>query len=245
MIHRQRGLFDVEERAAQLTKMGDPLVGLKVRIDWEAFRSGLKRVHEKDRKSQAGAKPFDEVLMFKILVLQQLHNLSDDGIEYQIRDRFSFVRFLSLQLEDRVPDSKTVWTFRETLKNLDLVEVLFIRFHAQLAEQGYVAKAGQMIDTTFVELPKQRNTREEDALIKEGHIPEAWEQSEAQAKRRQQRYPGPLDEKNDEKHYGYLCPVGTKITSTPMSDISGSKATQSLMQRFMIAKSLMNCSTTR
>ena len=53
MKHRQPGLFDVEERAAQLTKMGDPLVGLKVRIDWEAFRLELNRVHEKDRKSQA------------------------------------------------------------------------------------------------------------------------------------------------------------------------------------------------
>jgi len=73
MTYRQPGLFDVEERASQLTKMGDPLVGLKARIDWEAFRPELKRVHEKDRKSQAGAKPFDVVLMFKILVLQHLH----------------------------------------------------------------------------------------------------------------------------------------------------------------------------
>jgi hypothetical protein len=52
---------------------------------------------------------------------------------------------------------------------------LFVRFHAQLAAQGYVAKAGQMIDATFVEVPKQRNTREENALIKADHIPEAWE----------------------------------------------------------------------
>jgi transposase len=185
MKYRQPGLFDVEERAAQLTKMGDPLVGLKARIDWEAFRPELERVHEKDRKSQAGAKPFDVVLMFKILVLQHLHNLSDDGIEYQIRDRFSFMRFLGLQLENRVPDSKTVWTFRERLKGLDLVEVLFARFHEQLAKQGYVARAGQMIDATFVEVPKQRNTREENAKIKEGQVPEAWDKPETQAKRRQ------------------------------------------------------------
>ena len=79
MKHRQPGLFNVEERAAQLTQMGDPLVGLKARIDWEAFRPELNRVHKKDRKSQAGAKPFDVVLMFKILILQHLHNLSDDG----------------------------------------------------------------------------------------------------------------------------------------------------------------------
>lgn len=203
MKHSQPGLFDVEERAAQLTKMGDPLVGLKARIDWEAFRLELKRVHEKDRKSQAGAKPFDVVLMFKILVLQQLHNLSDDGIEYQIRDRFSFMRFLGLQLEDRVPDSKTVWTFREALKGLDLVDVLFARFHEQLAEQGYVARAGQMIDATFVEVPKQRNTREENALIKGGQTPDAWDKPEAEAKRRQKDTDARWTKKNDEKHYGY------------------------------------------
>ena len=77
---RQPGLFDVEERAAQLIAMGDPLVGLKARIDWEAFRPDLKRVHDKARKSQAG-QTFDVVLMFKILVLQQINGLSDDGIE--------------------------------------------------------------------------------------------------------------------------------------------------------------------
>jgi len=203
MKHRQPGLFDVEERAAQLTQMGDPLVGLKARIDWEAFRSDLNRVHEKDRKSQAGAKPFDVVLMFKILVLQQLHNLSDDGIEYQIRDRFSFMRFLGLQLEDRVPDSKTVWTFREKLKNLELVDMLFARFHEQLAAQGYVARAGQMIDATFVEVPKQRNTRDENAQIKEGQVPEAWDKPDAQAKRWQKDTDARWTKKNDEKHYGY------------------------------------------
>ncbi len=203
MKYRQPGLFDVEERAAQLTKMGDPWVGLKARIDWEAFRPELNRAHEKDRKSQAGAKPFDVVLMFKILVLQQLHNLSDDGIEYQIRDRFSFMRFLGLQLEDRVPDSKTVWTFREKLKTLNLVEVLFVRFHEQLAAQGYVARAGQMIDATFVEVPKQRNSREENAQIKAGQVPEAWDKPEAQAKRRQKDTEARWTKKNDEKHYGY------------------------------------------
>lgn len=200
---RQPGLFDVEERAAQLTKRGDPLVGLKARINWEAFRPELKRVHEKDRKSNAGAKPFDVVLMFKILVLQQLNNLSDDGIEYQIQDRFSFMRFLSLELEDRVPDSKTVWTFREALKRLELIDVLFDRFHEQLAEQGYIARAGQMIDATFVEVPKQRNTRDENALIKAGQVPEAWDEPEARSKRRQKDTDARWTKKNDEKHYGY------------------------------------------
>ena len=138
----QPGLFDVEELAAHLTEMGDPLVGLNARINWEAFRPDLNRVHEKDRKSKAGAKPFDVVLMFKVLVIQQLHNLSDDKIEYQLRDRFRFMRFLGLQLEDRVPDAKTVWLFRERLKGLNLVDVLFAGFHQQLAYSVGIGRIG-------------------------------------------------------------------------------------------------------
>ncbi len=109
MTHqRQPGFFDIAERTIKLTQMGDPLVGLNAQINWEAFRHDLNRVHEKERKSNAGARPIDVVLMFKLLVLQQLHNLSDERIEYQIRDRLSFMRFLGLQLEDRVPDAKPV-----------------------------------------------------------------------------------------------------------------------------------------
>ena len=73
---RQPGLFDAEERTVQLTEPGDPLVGLKARIDWEAFRPDLIRAHEKDRKSKAGAKPFDVAPMFKVLALRQLNSLS-------------------------------------------------------------------------------------------------------------------------------------------------------------------------
>jgi transposase len=176
-IRFQPGFFDIHERTAKLTEMGDPLVALKGLIDWEAFRPFLNRVYEKPRKNNAGAKPIDVVLMFKILVLQQLHNLSDDRIEYQIRDRLSFMRFLGLQLESRVPDAKTIWLFRERLKDLNLVEELFEKFHEQLAAQGYVAKAGQMIDATFVEAPRQRNNREENATIKSGKIPQEWYQN--------------------------------------------------------------------
>lgn len=200
---KQPGFFDVAERAAKLTQMGDPLVGLNGRINWEAFRPDLIRMHEKERKSAAGAKPIDVVLMFKVLVLQQLHNLSDDRIEYQIRDRLSFMRFLGLQIEDRVPDAKTVWLFRERLQELKLVEVLFARFHKQLASLGYVARAGQMIDATFVEVPRSRNTREENAQIKTGETPEAWQKPAAKSKLRQKDVDARWTKKNNENHYGY------------------------------------------
>lgn len=75
------------------------------------------------------------------------------------------MRFLGLQLEDRVPDAKTVWLFQVGLQSLALVEVLFHRFHEQLSAQGYMARAGQMIDATFVEVLKQRNSREESGQL--------------------------------------------------------------------------------
>lgn len=196
---RYPGFFDIETRTAKLTAMGDPLVKLNAQVDWEAFRSDLARVHDKARKSNAGAKPLDVVLMFKMLVLQHLYNLADEGIEYQVRDRLSFMRFLGLQLEDRVPDAKTVWLFRERLKDLKLVEVLFARFHEQLAKHGYVARAGQMIDATFVEVPRQRNGREENAQIKAGTPPEDWPEN----KKRQKDVDARWTKKNNETHYGY------------------------------------------
>ena len=200
---RQPGFFDLAKRTTELTQMGDPLVGLNEQIDWEAFRAELNRVHEKERKSNAGAKPIDVVLMFKVRVLQQLHNLSDERIEYQIRDRLSFMRFLGLALEDKVPDAKTVWLFRERLKALNLVESVFACFHVQLAERGYVARAGQMIDATFVEVPRQRNSREENAQVKAGETPGEWQAPSAKAKLSQKDLDARWTKKNNESYYGY------------------------------------------
>jgi IS5 family transposase len=221
-IRHQPGFFDIHQRTAKLTEMGDPLVGLKDQIDWEAFRPGLNVVYEKPRKSNAGAKPIDVVLMFKILVLQQLYNLSDDRIEYQIRDRFSFMRFLGLQLEDRVPDAKTIWLFRERLKELNLVDKVFAKFHEQLETQGYVAKAGQMIDATFVEAPRQRNSREENATIKSGKIPQEWEHNPN--KLRQKDTDARWAKKNDEHHYGYKNHINADQTNKLVQSFALSNA---------------------
>src|SRR6266480_1038113 len=54
-------------------------------------------------------------MIFKARVLQVLYNLCDDQAEYQLRDRLSFMRFLGLELEDTVPDAKTLWLYREAL----------------------------------------------------------------------------------------------------------------------------------
>ncbi|OCC14666.1 Mobile element protein [Dissulfuribacter thermophilus] len=89
-------MFDLHTRVSKIDENGDPLKRLNEVIDWEMFRPILEKIRKKNRKSNAGRKPFDVVLMSKILILQSLYNLSDDATEAQIVDRFSFMRFLNL-----------------------------------------------------------------------------------------------------------------------------------------------------
>ncbi len=170
----QTGLLDWQIRFRQLDKAGDPLAKLQNLVDWRLFRTDLEPLREKERKSSAGRKPFDVVLMFKVLILQSLYNLSDDQAEFQIRDRLSFMRFLGLSLGDAVPDAKTIWLFREQLTEAGLTETVFQRFDTFLDENGFSARKGQIVDASIVPVPRQRNSREENRQIKEGEIPEGW-----------------------------------------------------------------------
>ncbi len=103
------GLFDWQTRFEQHSNSGDPLVKLNEIVDWEQFRKSLEAIRDIGRKSPAGRKPFEVILMFKIIIVQSLYNLSDDQVEFRIRDRFNFMRFLGLSLSDTVPDAKTKW----------------------------------------------------------------------------------------------------------------------------------------
>jgi IS5 family transposase len=128
------------------------------------------------------------------------------------------MRFLELRLGDPVPDAKTIWLFREHLKDLGLVEVLFARFSDQLAKRGYAARSGQMIDATFVEVPRQRNSREENAKIKAGESPEGWKAPALANKRRQKDTDARWTKKNNETHYGYKNHVNVDAASKLIDD---------------------------
>ena len=172
-------------------------------MPWEEFRPTLERVWRKpdaERKSPAGRKPMDAVLMFKALVLSALYNLSDDQIEYQVRDRLSFMRFLGLGLGDRVPDAKTVWLYREVLAKAGMVEAQFCQFDGYLARQGYIARGGQILDASIVAVPRNHNTREENATIKNGEVPEDW--ADKHAKRSQKDTVARWTKKHGKSHYG-------------------------------------------
>src|SRR5450759_4518704 len=139
----QFGFFDTNNRLEALSAKGDPLEAIDALVPWESFRETIETVvltPAAAKKSNAGRKPIDAIVMFRMLILQSLYNLSDDQVEYQVRDRFSFTRFLKLGIEDRIPDGTTLWLFREKLAKAGLIEKLFEQFGRHLEAKGYRAR---------------------------------------------------------------------------------------------------------
>ena len=204
MEHGPNGFFDIANRYAGLVAKNAPLVKINALVAWEDFRGRLEAVWRKspkERRSNAGCKPWDAVVMFKAIILCSLYNLSDDQVECQVRDRLSFIRFLGLGLEDKVPDAKTVWLYREQLTQAGAIEALFEDFDGYLEDQGYLAIGGQSIDALIVAVPKRRNGRDENAKIKDGETPEGWENKPA--KRSQKDMDAQWTKKHGKSHYGY------------------------------------------
>ena len=183
-MRNQPGLFAVDERLRRLSDLGDQLLAFAAAVDFEIFRPELTRALAYSDGSQGGRPPFDPVTMFKVLVIQAANNLSDERTEFLINDRLSFMRFLGLGLSDRVPDARTIWLFREKLTKAEAIKPLFDRFDTALRAAGYIAMGGQIVDASLVAAPKQRNTEEEKAAIKEGRIPEDWKTKPAKLRQK-------------------------------------------------------------
>lgn len=198
------GLFDDHFVMEKLTKLGDPLQKLSNYINWDIFKAPLDKAFPDETKdlSKGGRPPFNKLILFKALLVQSLYNLSDDQLEYQITDRASFKRFLGLNKSDKVPDSKTFWYFREQLIEKDVIMGLFNIFNETLDAVGVFANEGKMIDASFVEAPRQRNTREDNKHIKEtGTAPETWK--EKPHKLCQKDTDARWTKKNNAVFYGY------------------------------------------
>lgn len=195
----RNGLFDWQFRLDKLSDAGDPLVRLNDAVDWEMFRPTLETVHPVRREGKAGRPPYDAVLLFKIAILRSLYNLSLDQAEFQILDRVSFMRFLGLSLGDRVPDANTIWNFEQALAEAEVERKLFAQFDEHLRASGFAARKGQIVDASFVQVPRQRNSREENDRIKQGETPEGWSEN----KRRQKDADARWTKKNDTSYFGY------------------------------------------
>ena len=150
----QRGFWDEQQRVAKLQEKKPVLTRLAESIPWESFRLLLDKGYSQERKSNAGRKRIDPLILFKMLVLQQLFNLSDEELEFQVNDRRSFEEFVGLGVMNDIPDATTVAFFRERLRKAGVIEELFEMFEGYLRDQGLEARGGQIIDATLVPVPK-------------------------------------------------------------------------------------------
>lgn len=200
------GFFDEQNVLEKLTKLGDPLVLISKHIDFNLFKETFLKFsgrNEETEQPTKGRPSYDIVMMVKILFIQRLYNLSDEQVEFQITDRLSFRRFLRIPFSDSVPDCKTVWAFRELLNKdgEDRGKVIFELFLNKLNQDGLIAKEGKMMDATFVSVPIQRNTREENKEIKEGKTPESFTKNKN--KLAQKDVDARWTKKNHVSYFGY------------------------------------------
>ncbi|MBT3274105.1 MAG: IS5 family transposase [Spirochaetales bacterium] len=204
MKTREKGFFDEENRLSELSRKGDFLEELNSKVKWERFRKPVERVmREANPKGPGGRPPNDAVVMVKTLILRELYQLSDDSMEYQIMDRLSFQRFLGLSLSDDAPDAKAIWHYRNELTKNGGIKKLFALFYKELEKRQMIANKGVIVDASFSEVPRQRNSRDENKEIKEGSIPEEWQKEENKAKLRQKDTDARWTKKNGQSFYGY------------------------------------------
>lgn len=200
---KQYTFFGDHAALKALSQSGDRLVELERHIDWAPLVAVAERVWRAgaEKKASSGPKPWSAAIMLRVLVLKRLYNLSDAQTEFQIRDRLSFQNFVGVGLGESVPDSRTIWLYSDQLAKADAARELFEAFNQQLAERGLLVKEGVMVDATFVEVPRQRNSREDNAKIKQGEIPADW--TKQPRKLAQKDVDARWTKKNNETFYGY------------------------------------------
>jgi IS5 family transposase len=227
----QFSFFNEEKHLEKITKLGDPLAQLNKIVNWKIFMPVLDTAIPRIDTGKGGRPPFANLLMFKILVIKRLYNLSFDQAEYQINDRISFMRFLDLDLGECIPDAKTIWVYEELLSKSKVGKELFDLFFAAIGERGYVTRTGSIVDASFIEAPKRKNTKEQREALKRGEMPEEWSDSEHPQKLMQRDTDATWTKKGNEAHFGYKDNVKVdleskliidyKVTTASTNDVKG------------------------
>ena len=174
----------------------------------------------REKSPKGGRLPFDVLLMFKVLVIKRLYNLSLDQTEYQITDRLSFMRFLGLWLGDRIPDAKTIWVYEDALAKSEAGKALFDQFFGEIETRGYVTREGSIVDASFMEAPKRKNTKEQRETLKNGEIPEEWDNPEHPQKLAQRDTDATWTKKGNEAHFGCKDNIKVDLDSKLIVDYS-------------------------
>ncbi len=195
----KESLFAGEEREAKLDKLGDILQVLEKHIDFKALSQAIDQAAPRPSQEKGGRPPFPTQIMVRVMVLQQLYNLSDEQMEFQLLDRLSFQRFVGLRQSSQIPDRTTLWTFKERLIKAAASDTLFDAVNRELDKHGYIARCGQIIDATLVPSPRQNINKEEKTLSKQDAMPIDWTPSQ----RRQKDIDATWTKKHGKSHHGY------------------------------------------
>jgi len=199
----QYSWFDEEDRLKKIEELGDSLQLLNKVVDWKAFCPILDEAIPRGNGEKGGRPPFSNLLMFKVLVIKRLFNLSHDQTEYQINDRISFMRFLGLGMGDRIPDAKTIWAYEDMLAKAGMAKKLFEQFHMQILGKGLITREGSIVDATFIEAPKRKNTSGQRETLKRGTVPEEWDDPVHPQKLMQRDIDASWTKKGGVSHFGY------------------------------------------
>jgi len=229
----QYSFFDQTKRLTKISRIGDVLEQLNAIVKWHIFVPILNMAIPREKSEKGGRPPFDNLLMFKVLVIKRLYNLSHEQTEYQINDRLSFMRFLGFDFGSTVPDANTIWLYEEMLAKSEAGKDLFNKFFEAIKEQGYITRTGSIVDASFVEAPKRKNTKEQREKTKKGEIPEEWSDSEHPQKLMQRDTDATWTVKGKEAHFGYKDNVKVdldsklivdyRVTTASTNDIKGAE----------------------
>ena len=223
----QYSFFDTDKRLTKISKLGDVLEQLNAIVNWEIFVPVLNASIPREVNPKGGRPPLSNLLMFKILIIKRLFNLSFGQTEYQINDRISFMRFLGLGIGDIVPDEKTIWLYEDMLSKNKAGKEIFDLFFEAILEKGYVTRTGSIVDASFIEAPKRKNTKEQREKIKNGEVPEEWAAPEHPQKLMQRDTDATWTKKGNEAHFGYKDNIKMDLDSKLITDYNVTTASTS------------------
>jgi len=213
--------FGLRQAYSRLAKLGDPLAEANTLIDWERFRSIEDGLY--DNKTERGGHPnIDFVLMIKILVVQHWYNLSDQKMERELANNLSFMNFLGYPAS--IPDSTTIWLFRERLKEKERFDSIWQEVQRQLDAKGLTVREGSIQDATFITSDpgrsgnKPRGGEARTRRSKDG----TW------AKKGEELHFGYKLHENVDKKYGLIRAIETTTASVHDSQVDLSRAGETI-----------------
>ncbi|MHB8360310.1 MAG: IS5 family transposase [Thermoplasmataceae archaeon] len=164
--------------AYQSLKVKDKLAMIDPLIEWESLRSIVKGLYRNN--TEKGGRPnVDEVVMLKTLFLQSMYGYTDEAMERELHDRISFRNFL--HYPEIMPDSRTIWLFRERLSNTGMDKTIWEAIWKQLESKGIKIKAGTVQDASFIETDPGKHGKKKPPAPIDPSLPETSNEKDVNA----------------------------------------------------------------